>query len=1270
MAPTDRTAEPKRLIAERRYADAIVACRQLLLTAADDADLRILLGQALLAEERFDDVRVEMLAVLRGHPELGPAHRVLGEAFLRSGQKERAEDSLRRALDLSPDDEQTRELLDELAEEKFPVAQTIERWFGEGDDGRTVETESPAFEEEHTPVPVPVSTFAAPRELSVPAGGAKPMLFEPSIQIDPELAAEAERLAGEPAGGVRPDGSVIETADTTMPGPPPVRGEGLRQLLERATPASTKKPVVPKPARPDVAASARGPDGTQVARAGAQIVEITAPPLAPPPRPAPAPLAKVAPAPAPSPPARALDTAESLAPADAGVPTSELSLVELEERMSDQVPVPEPDSDELDMTRPLPPLSVPAPLPPPNGAGMRSLASVAPPRAAAPPPSAAPPPRSIPPARAAPPARADADPRSLPSFGPPAPFPSAIPASPAGIATALVPLPAASEPAGRPVPLGQVSPLLPTAPEIHVGKPAELGSSMAPPVVPPTSVHAPVGFAEAPAAERPTTDRRKMAIGAGAAAFVGIALITMIATSGPTALETAVATASDDGRPASYDAALALAPADGSGQERATRAFLLATTTLELGVDHTAEVDQLLGSLDADAAALPETRIARALVSLARGRGTQGLEPLSGLTTTGPIFVEAFRARALLLAQVGTLADAVDAARQAATLAPGSPRHAALYAELSVLEGDASGAQRVLDGIVGIDGVATLRLARAELGMLNRSDAAAIQADVDALLGPLVTSSTGPELGRAHLLRAQLALGRRDAAAARDDLELASTLIPGFDGRRRRTLAEAFLAAGAPARALEVAYALSGDTSDVAGRARIVVRAALAVNNVAVAETAVAAAGTGPSIDLLRARIAEAQGRLDEARQLFGRAAIDPTLLVEARTAEGRLYLAAGHGREAVAVLAQAIGAAPSDALAVLTYVRAALAVDDVAAAERAAAAAVTIDEDNPDLLVASALVARARGRLDLAYASYESAVAIRPSDGEMITDLGEVALALGRLDDAQRWLDAALALSPPVPRAALRLSTLALERGDLAGAEALIGRAGGASELEIARARARLWVAQGLGRSAIAAVTQLREGNASDPVLALALASLHVQAEEDAAARRFVAVALRADRREPEALVLSALVDIHEGRSSPARDSLATAEQSIASRGALPSVRARLLAVRGRLLFDAGSPTEARASAEEALRLDARCAEAHLVLADVEVESERSPVAALRSAVNGTNALGEVAGRLAIQLATGPDACALARRYLAIAPRGYDVRAVRGLLDGCPPGP
>ena len=127
----DVTARAKQLISERKYRDAVRACRRVLLSKPDAVPVRLLLAQALLALGRHDEVRIEMLALSKKAPDVGAAWRLLGEAYIRGGQPDAAAEALREALKLDPADDEARDLLEEVGEvDAPPKMETIDRWFG------------------------------------------------------------------------------------------------------------------------------------------------------------------------------------------------------------------------------------------------------------------------------------------------------------------------------------------------------------------------------------------------------------------------------------------------------------------------------------------------------------------------------------------------------------------------------------------------------------------------------------------------------------------------------------------------------------------------------------------------------------------------------------------------------------------------------------------------------------------------------------------------------------------------------------------------------------------------------------------------------------------------------------------------------------------------------------------------------------------------------------------------------------------------------------
>ena len=177
-AADDVGARATQLIAEGQHDEAIRICRRGLLTHPDVPALRITLGRALMAAQRFEQARVEMLALARREPDDAEVHRMLGESYLRSGQRAKGEASLQRAVDLDPEDQEARALLEEAKGGANPASsETIERWFAE-EDSRTVEHVLPEFADETVRRPPPLAMY----------GG-------PTVQIDPSFAVTTTATA-------------------------------------------------------------------------------------------------------------------------------------------------------------------------------------------------------------------------------------------------------------------------------------------------------------------------------------------------------------------------------------------------------------------------------------------------------------------------------------------------------------------------------------------------------------------------------------------------------------------------------------------------------------------------------------------------------------------------------------------------------------------------------------------------------------------------------------------------------------------------------------------------------------------------------------------------------------------------------------------------------------------------------------------------------------------------------------------------------------------
>ncbi|HVV82438.1 MAG TPA: hypothetical protein VHE35_05135, partial [Kofleriaceae bacterium] len=129
MPPTDFVSRGQALIASGQYQEAVKICRLGLLAKPTDLAGRLILGQALLALRRYDEVLAEMRVAIDGDARNAGAHQLRGEAFLRKGDAFAAVESLERARELAHGDPTIAAL---LAEARHAVAVDASRTTGDG----------------------------------------------------------------------------------------------------------------------------------------------------------------------------------------------------------------------------------------------------------------------------------------------------------------------------------------------------------------------------------------------------------------------------------------------------------------------------------------------------------------------------------------------------------------------------------------------------------------------------------------------------------------------------------------------------------------------------------------------------------------------------------------------------------------------------------------------------------------------------------------------------------------------------------------------------------------------------------------------------------------------------------------------------------------------------------------------------------------------------------------------------------------------------------
>src|SRR5262245_39653924 len=101
------------MVASGQYQEAVKICRLGLLGRPTAIEGRIVLGQALLALRRYDEVPAEMRVALELDANSAAAYQLRGEALLRKGDAVPAAEALTRARQLAPADASIAALLAE-----------------------------------------------------------------------------------------------------------------------------------------------------------------------------------------------------------------------------------------------------------------------------------------------------------------------------------------------------------------------------------------------------------------------------------------------------------------------------------------------------------------------------------------------------------------------------------------------------------------------------------------------------------------------------------------------------------------------------------------------------------------------------------------------------------------------------------------------------------------------------------------------------------------------------------------------------------------------------------------------------------------------------------------------------------------------------------------------------------------------------------------------------------------------------------------------------
>ncbi|MCE9578517.1 MAG: tetratricopeptide repeat protein, partial [Deltaproteobacteria bacterium] len=204
MSPSDFVSRGQSLVAAGAYQEAVKVCRLGLLGRPGALDGRLVLGQALLALRRHDEVLAEMRVALELDPASASAHALRGEALLRKGDPYAAVEALERARSLAPGDPGIAALAKEGA---LAIASGGGgRGAGYGDFGDSMTKHYPSHQGDGKSGPSSSGSFTRPANVVTRAIAARvpPGDHSGTVELDPEL-----------------EGVELEAADELAEPPPP-----------------------------------------------------------------------------------------------------------------------------------------------------------------------------------------------------------------------------------------------------------------------------------------------------------------------------------------------------------------------------------------------------------------------------------------------------------------------------------------------------------------------------------------------------------------------------------------------------------------------------------------------------------------------------------------------------------------------------------------------------------------------------------------------------------------------------------------------------------------------------------------------------------------------------------------------------------------------------------------------------------------------------------------------------------------------------------------
>ncbi|QQR90733.1 MAG: tetratricopeptide repeat protein [Myxococcales bacterium] len=726
--------------------------------------------------------------------------------------------------------------------------------------------------------------------------------------------------------------------------------------------------------------------------------------------------------------------------------------------------------------------------------------------------------------------------------------------------------------------------------------------------------------------------------------------------------------ASDNGDKPTIEDALSALNALNSGRNEvlAIKARLFATLQLEHGEDQRHQIQEMLASLGSRGKALADARVALSYLYLSKGEVIAARSIVANASAHAELeqAAEVARARSLTAQAAGDTTRAELDARAAALKRKTSPRHGALAAWLTALNGDSSEALAKLSEIPDARRSPEVRVTRAKIIMRFGSNPQAASSEADEVLQALSSIASPMQKAWAHLIKAKLALDQGQTRVALRHATQAARRGPQWQDEFGLSLGEVLVRVGAVERANEVLKHLPNLATMPERRAQLRVEVALSLDDLERAQGALLAAGQGMRAKVLRAKLYELQHAYPEAISLYEQAINDKNEGSWALLQLAALEMKRGRASRAIKLLHDGLSKQPGQLQMLMMLVQAQIETGSLRAAEKSLSEGMSFFPASPQLLSLKALVALRNGKIHEALANAKAAVERDPNDISLQMQYGKMALAMAKLPEARAAFSKALEISVHHNEAWLGLARVEATSGNFDAALNILHKIKdkAADDPSFLDAEATVLVLIGAGHSGAETLSSYQTKNAH---VWTSLAFLWLQSEQYAQANSAFTQAIRMDPNQANAWVGYAMLSVVEGKLAQARRFSARAEQLLRNKSDA-SALARVLAVRARLAFELGDFRSAQQLSNKAIEYDPNCSWAHLALALVATERHSDSKASLESAAMATVPLAEVFSMLAREENSRMRRCDLARRYLSTAPTGADAAQMQTLAKSC----